>query len=59
MPANPSRRNRTDPMRDVDSLILEELIMRRNFETSRSALAVQTTCLTVVGCFSSQHSSMH
>ena len=51
MPANPSRRNRSDPMREIDLLLLEELMMRRNCETSRSAVAVQTVCLTLVGLF--------
>jgi hypothetical protein len=51
MPANPSCRNRTDPIREIDLLLLEKLMMRRNFETSRSAVAVQTACLTLVGLF--------
>jgi hypothetical protein len=51
MPANPSRYNRSDPMREIDLLLLEELMMRRNCETSRSAVAVQTACLTLVGLF--------
>jgi hypothetical protein len=51
MTANPSRRNRTDPMREIDLLLLEELMMSRNFETSRTCVVVQTACLTVVGLF--------
>ena len=51
MTANPSRLNRTDPMREIDLLLLEELMMNHNFETSRTRVAVLTACLTVVGLF--------
>jgi hypothetical protein len=49
MPENRSSHSRTDPMREIDLLILEELMMRHNFETNRTAVAAQTVCLTLVG----------
>jgi hypothetical protein len=49
MPENRSSRNRTDPMREIDLLVLEDLMMRRNFEINRTAVAAQTACLTLVG----------
>ena len=50
MPSNPTRR-RTDPMREIDLLLLEEINMRRNVETNRTAVIAQTVCLTAVGLF--------
>jgi hypothetical protein len=36
-------------MREIDLLVLEDLMMRRNFETNRTAVAAQTACLALVG----------
>ena len=38
-------------MREVDLLLLEEITMRRNVETNRTAVIAQTVCLTAVGLF--------
>ena len=38
-------------MREVDLLFLEEITMRRNVETNRTAVIAQTVCLTAVGLF--------
>ena len=50
MPSN-STRGRADPMREIDLLLLEEITMRRNVETNRTAVIAQTICLTAVGLF--------
>jgi hypothetical protein len=50
MPSNPTRR-RADPMRVIDLLLLEEINMRRNVETNRTAVIAQTVSLTAVGLF--------
>ena len=49
--ANNSTRRRADPMREIDLLLLEEITMRRNVETNRTAVIAQTVCLTAVGLF--------
>ena len=38
-------------MREIDLLLLEEINMRRNVETNRTAVIAQTVCLTAVGLF--------
>ena len=38
-------------MREVDLLLLEEVMMRRNFETSKTALTVQASCMTIIAIF--------
>jgi hypothetical protein len=38
-------------MREIDLLLLEEVTMRRNVETNRTAVIAQTVCLTAVGLF--------
>jgi hypothetical protein len=50
MPSNSMRRH-VDPMREIDLLLLEEITMRRNVETNRTAVIAQTVCLTAVGLF--------
>ena len=34
-----------DPMREIDLLLMEEIMMRRNFPTDARARALQTLCL--------------
>ncbi len=50
MPSNCTHR-RADSMREIDLLFLEEITMRRNIETNRTAMIAQTISLTVVGLF--------
>ena len=50
MPSNSTCR-RADPMREIDLLLLEEITMRRNVETNRTAVIAQTVCLTAMGLF--------
>jgi hypothetical protein len=38
-------------MREIDLRLLEEITMRRNVETNRTAVISQTVCLTAVGLF--------
>jgi hypothetical protein len=38
-------------MREIDPLLLEDVMMRRNIETSRTAVTSQTACMTVVALF--------
>jgi hypothetical protein len=38
-------------MREIDLLLLEEINMRRNVETNRTAVVAQTVCLMAVGLF--------
>jgi hypothetical protein len=46
------RRSRdTDPMREVDLLLLEDAMMRPNIATNRTAVVAQTACMTVVALF--------
>jgi hypothetical protein len=44
------RRNQYDPMREIDLLLLEDIMTmtRRNFETNNHALAFQTAALSAV-----------
>lgn len=49
--ANNSTRRRTDPMREIDLLLLEEITMRRNVETNKTAVIAQAICLAAVGLF--------
>jgi hypothetical protein len=37
-----------DPMREIDLLLMEEIMMRRNFPTDARARALQTLCMLVV-----------
>lgn len=38
----------TDPMREVDLLLLEDLVMRRTFEPTKSEKALKATCMFLV-----------
>ena len=44
------RRQRPDPdqMREIDLLLMEEIMMHRNFPTDARARALQTLCMLVV-----------
>ena len=35
-------------MREIDLLLLEDLMMRRNFQPTRTAAVLQTTCMLLV-----------
>jgi hypothetical protein len=37
-----------DPMRELDLLLLEEMMMRRNFQPTRTATALQTMSMLLV-----------
>jgi hypothetical protein len=45
------RSRSTDPMREVDLILLEDALMRRSLETSRTAVGVQTACMTILALF--------
>jgi len=45
------RSRSTDPMREVDLILLEDALMRQNLETSRTAVGVQTACMTILALF--------
>jgi hypothetical protein len=40
-----------DPMREVDLILLEDAMMHRNVETSRTAVALQTASMTILALF--------
>ena len=42
------RRTHFDPMREIDLLLLEEIMMRRDFPIDARARALQTLCMLVV-----------
>jgi hypothetical protein len=44
----PSDDRHHDPMRELDLLLLEDLMMRRNFQPTRTATALQTTSMLLV-----------
>jgi hypothetical protein len=44
----PDHDRRPDPMREIDQLLLEDLMMRRNFQPTKTAMALQTTCMLLV-----------
>ena len=46
----PSERNvpAPDPMREIDLLLTEDIMMRRNFPTDARAKVAQTLCMLVV-----------
>ena len=46
-----SRARRTDPMREVDLMLLEDALMRQNVPTSRTAVGLQTACMTILALF--------
>lgn len=46
-----SRARRTDPMREVDLMLLEDALMRQNVQTSRTAVGLQTACMTIFALF--------
>ncbi len=46
-----SRTPQTDPMREIDLLLLEEITMHRQIVTNKTAVLAQTACLSVVGIF--------
>jgi hypothetical protein len=37
-----------DPMREIDLMLLENLMMRRNFQSTKTDLALQTTSMLLV-----------
>ena len=37
-----------DPMRELDLLLLEDIMMRRHFQPTKTAMALQTTCMLLV-----------
>ena len=43
------RPRHTDPMREVDLLLLEDALMHRNVDTNGTAVAARTACMTIVG----------
>lgn len=44
------RRSRhTDPMREVDLLLLEDALMHPKVDTNGTAVAARTACMTIVG----------
>ena len=45
------RSRSVDPMREVDLILLEDALMRQNLETSRTAVGVQTACMTILALF--------
>jgi hypothetical protein len=47
MPGNSTPRP-IDPMREIDLLLMEEIMNRRNFQTDARARALQTFCMLVM-----------
>ena len=44
----PKDDQRHDPMRELDLLLLEDLMMRRNFQPTKAAIALQITSMFLV-----------